>query len=205
MKRRCRIVFLYLGSARSSYSPKHFHEWTAEPQISPLRCAPVEMTKERIVMNRSEHERRAGFGLYPRNNRRVPHIPDILCSFVGSLNFMRLSLREAHTLSCPELRAGNSGHLARFSRDVGYHRPFPQTSCGLHNCARVPHVRTSVARISYYAALTTTTHAAFSQRKPHELAQRHQPRQEIWDTSAKNDGRSLSTAFRSGPQPLFVH
>jgi hypothetical protein len=37
----------------------------------------------------------------------------------------------------------------------------------------VPHVRTSVARISYYALLTTTAYAAFSQRKPHEVAQRH--------------------------------
>ena len=39
----------------------------------------------------------------------------------------------------------------------------------------VPHVRTSVARISYYAAPATITYAAFSQRKPHEVAQRHQP------------------------------
>jgi hypothetical protein len=30
----------------------------------------------------------------------------------------------------------------------------------------VPHVRTSVARISYYAVQATTTDAAFSQRKP---------------------------------------
>jgi hypothetical protein len=35
------------------------------------------------------------FGFYPRTNRRVPHIPDFLCSFVGSLNFMRLSLKRA--------------------------------------------------------------------------------------------------------------
>jgi hypothetical protein len=30
-----------------------------------------------------------------RTDRRVPHIPDFLCSFVGSLNFMRLSLKRA--------------------------------------------------------------------------------------------------------------
>jgi hypothetical protein len=30
-------------------------------------------------------------------NRRVPHIPDFLWSFVGSLNFMRLSLKERRT------------------------------------------------------------------------------------------------------------
>jgi hypothetical protein len=41
-------------------------------------------------------------------------------------------------------------------------------ACPLRS-ARVPHVRTSVARISYYA--TTTAYAAFSQRKPHGLAQ----------------------------------
>ena len=95
-------------------------------------------------------------------------------------------------------------HLARFSRDVGYRRPSPQTSCGLHNSTGVPYVRTSVARISYYAALSTTTHAAFSQRKPHEVAQRHQPRQEIRDTWAENDGRSPTTAFSSGPHHLFI-
>ena len=53
--------------------------------------------------------------------------------------------------------------------------PSPQASCGLDNSVGVPHVRTSVARISYYAALATITYAAFSQRKPHEVAQRHQP------------------------------
>jgi hypothetical protein len=34
----------------SLVSLKHFHEGTAEPQISPLRFAPVEMTKERAVL-----------------------------------------------------------------------------------------------------------------------------------------------------------
>jgi hypothetical protein len=66
-------------------------------------------------------------------------------------------------------------HLARFSRDVGYHRSTPKASCGLLNSVGVPHVRTSVARIFYYAALATITYAAFSQQKPHEVAQRHQP------------------------------
>ena len=37
--------------------------------------------------------------LYPRTRRRVPHIPDFLWSFVGSLNFMRLSLKKgAHAV-----------------------------------------------------------------------------------------------------------
>ena len=103
--------------------------------------------------------------------------------------------RKAHTQSCPGQRTGNSGYLARFSRDVGYRRPSPQTSCGLHNSTGVPYVRTSVARISYYAARAATTHAAFSQRKPHEVAQRHLSRQEIRDTWAENGGRSPTTAF----------
>ena len=35
----------------------------------------------------------------PRNNRRVPHTPDFLCSFVGSLKFLRLSLKKgAHAV-----------------------------------------------------------------------------------------------------------
>jgi hypothetical protein len=39
------------------------------------------------------------FGLSPRTNRRVPHIPDFLWSFVGSQNFMRLSLMKgAHAV-----------------------------------------------------------------------------------------------------------
>jgi hypothetical protein len=32
-----------------SAQEKHFHERTAKPQISPLRCAPVEMTKGKTV------------------------------------------------------------------------------------------------------------------------------------------------------------
>jgi len=56
-----------------------------------------------------------------------------------------------------------------------------------HDSVRVTHVCTSVARISYYAARAATTHAAFSQRKPHEVAQRHRSRQEIRDTWAEND------------------
>jgi hypothetical protein len=38
-------------------------------------------------------------GSIPAKNRRVPHIPDFLWSFVGSLNFMRLSLTKgAHAV-----------------------------------------------------------------------------------------------------------
>jgi hypothetical protein len=57
---------------------------------------------------------------------------------------------------------------------------------------RVPYVRTSVARISYLLASATSAYAAFSQRKPYEVAQRDQPRQEIRDTWVSKDGRSPS-------------
>jgi hypothetical protein len=43
------------------------------------------------------HER--AFGLYPHTNRWVPHTPNFLWSFVGSRNFMRLSLMKgAHAV-----------------------------------------------------------------------------------------------------------
>jgi hypothetical protein len=47
-------------------------------------------------------------------------------------------------------------------------------------------VRTSVARISYLAAPARITYAAFSEGTPQELAQRHEPQQEIRDTWDEN-------------------
>ena len=137
------------------------------------------------------------FGSIPVSEAGCPTPPDFLCSFVVSLNFMRLSLMKgAHAvLSMSAYRKFGASRC--FSRDVGYRRTPPQACRGCHNTVGVPHVRTSVARISYYTALATTTYAAFSQRKPHEVAQRHLPRQEIRDTWAENDGRSPTTAFRS--------
>ena len=49
----------------------------------------------------------------------------------------------ARVLPAPMPGAG-APYLARFSRDVGYHRPHPQASRGLHNSVRVPYLRTSV-------------------------------------------------------------
>ena len=43
----------FLGTFFRRAQEKHFQEGTAEPQISPLRFAPVEMTKGRVVMVRS--------------------------------------------------------------------------------------------------------------------------------------------------------
>jgi hypothetical protein len=44
------------------------------------------------------------------------------------INFMRLSsMKAAHVDACLAPRAGNPGHLARFSRDVGFHGSLPLT------------------------------------------------------------------------------
>jgi hypothetical protein len=44
--------FIPFGGSRAHDSSieKHFQEGTAEPQISPLRFAPVEMTQERAAL-----------------------------------------------------------------------------------------------------------------------------------------------------------
>jgi hypothetical protein len=94
------------------------------------------MTLYNLLSSLGSHER--AFGLCPLVNRRAPHIPDFLWSFVGSLNFMRLSLKRAAARSCPELRTGNAGHLARF-REMWDTRP-PRRAAGgprdPHGCPR---------------------------------------------------------------------
>src|SRR5258708_39384431 len=44
--------------------------------------------------------------------------------------------RKAHTQSCLGPRAENSGYLAGFSRDVGYHSSGPAYSCHSHKRLR---------------------------------------------------------------------
>jgi hypothetical protein len=49
--------------------------------------------------------------------------------------------------------------------------------------------------ISCFAALATSTYAAFSQRKPHGICRRHQGQQEIWGNGTftnRNEGQVLS-------------
>jgi hypothetical protein len=105
------------------------------------------------------------FGHYPRTNRRVPHIPDFLWSFVGSLNFMRLSLKK-----------GAHADLSRAAyRKFGASRSF-FARCG------IPQVFPS----SLLRASRIYTGAPRSPKR----------------TWAENDGRSPTTAFRSGPSPL---
>jgi hypothetical protein len=64
----------------------------------PTESKPVPFEQTRLPAE-SEVRKERAFGLYPRTHRRVPHISDFLGSFVGSLNFMRLSLMKgAHAV-----------------------------------------------------------------------------------------------------------
>jgi hypothetical protein len=68
------------------------------------------------------------FELYPRNNSRVPHIPDFLCSFVGSLNFMRLSLKRGAHAVLSRAAYRKFGASRSFFARCGIPQAFPQTS-----------------------------------------------------------------------------
>jgi hypothetical protein len=53
---------------------KHFHEGSAEPQISPLRCAPVEMTKGRAVVGRTGSQgNKCLLSSYPQRKTLLTH------------------------------------------------------------------------------------------------------------------------------------
>jgi hypothetical protein len=57
----------------------------------------IYVTSAIIVHENVQKKDGAPIHSYPPTNRRVPHTPDFLWSSVGSLNFMRLSLkRGAH-------------------------------------------------------------------------------------------------------------
>ena len=82
------------------------------------------------------------FGLYPRHQCRVPHTPDFLCSFVGSQNFMRLSLKERRTRGSFESCVQEIRGISLVFREMW-------DTAGLQPAAgrqiyRGPHVRTSV-------------------------------------------------------------
>jgi tetratricopeptide (TPR) repeat protein len=55
---------------------------------------------------------------------------------------------------------------------------------------------TERTQISYLADLPTTTYAAFSQRKPHEIYRRHQVQQEIWGSGVEGPAVSSLRLFR---------
>jgi hypothetical protein len=78
------------------------------------------------------------------NNRRVPHIPDFLCSFVGSLNFMRLSLKRAAHAVLSRAAYRKFGASRSFFARCGIPQVFPSSLSRPDRSTRVPHVRTSV-------------------------------------------------------------
>ena len=53
LMRRRRILSLFFIHRLEFLSLMDFPRYKAKPQISPLRCAPVEMTKGRVAMARS--------------------------------------------------------------------------------------------------------------------------------------------------------
>src|SRR5580700_1029685 len=82
--------------------------------------------------------------LYPRFNNRVPHTPDFLCIFVGSLNFMRLSLKRGAHAVLSRAAYRKFGAFRSFFARCGMPQLCPSNSEGPHNSVGVPHVRTSV-------------------------------------------------------------
>jgi hypothetical protein len=60
------------------------------------------------------------------------------------MNLMRLSLQKAAHATLIRASCRKSGHLARFSRDVGHHRPTPRTARRLQelavNIGGIPHL-----------------------------------------------------------------
>jgi hypothetical protein len=113
---------------------------------------------------------------------------------------MRLSLKRAAHAFLSRAVYRKFGASRSFFARCGIPRVFPS------NLLRSPQLRPGAPRshqrrpdFRLRSTGHATTHAAFSQRKPHEVAQRHQTRQEIRDTWAENDGRSPTTAFLTPP------
>ena len=75
---------------------------------------------------------------YPRHNRRVPHTPDFLCSFVGSLNFMRLSLKKSAHADLSRAAYRKFGASRSFFARCGIPQASPRACFGFHRSTRVP-------------------------------------------------------------------
>jgi hypothetical protein len=133
-------------------------------------------------------------GSIPATSRRVPHIPDFLWSFVGSLNLMRLSLKERRARGPVQSCVLEIRGISLVFREMWDTAGLPLKPVA--GPTEPPGALGSPQRCPDFL-LRSTSHdalAACSQRKPHEVAQRHQPRQEI-------RGKP-TTAFRPGPYPL---
>ena len=101
-------------------------------QVPPLRYASRGMTCQ---------ERNApAFGLHPVTSRRVPHTPDFLCSLVGSLNFMRLSLKKGAHAVLSKAAYRKFGASRSFFARCGIPQVFPSIPW------RVPPIHTGAPR-----------------------------------------------------------
>ncbi len=81
-------------------------------------------------------------GLYPRHNRRVPHTPDFLCSFVGSLNFLRLSLKRAAHAILSRAAYRKFGASCSFFARCGIPQASPSSLLQAHGSTRMPRAET---------------------------------------------------------------
>jgi hypothetical protein len=88
--------------------------------------------------------KRTRFWLYPRHLSPGPHTPDFLCSFVGSLNFMRLSLKRAAHEVLSRAAYRKFGASRSFFARCGIPQASPSSLSRVDRSTRVPHVRTSV-------------------------------------------------------------
>jgi hypothetical protein len=83
-------------------------------------------------------------GSIPVTNRRVPHIPDFLWSFVGSLNFMRLSLKKGAHAVLSRAAYRKFGASRSFFARCGIPQASPSTLSRGDGSTRVLKVRPSV-------------------------------------------------------------
>ena len=75
-------------------------------------------------------------GLYPSTDLRVPHTTDFLCSFVGSLNFMRLSLMKGAHAVLSRAAHRKFGASRSFFARCGIPQAYPSS------LSRVPQIHT---------------------------------------------------------------
>ena len=136
------------------------------------------------------------FGLYPHTHRRVPHIPDFLRSFVGSLHFMRLSLKKGAHAVLSRAAYRKFGASRSFFARCG----IPQVSPS--NLSRVPQIRPG-APCSHQRRPDFLLRSTSNDRACGFLSKRAARSSSTPPTSTGNPGyvgrkRFVSNAFRRG-------
>ena len=126
----------------------------------------------------------------------VPHTPGFLWSFVCSLNFLRLSLMKGAHAVLSKAAYREFGASRSFFARCGIPEAYPSSLPRDDRSTRVPYVRTSVARIFYFALLARATCAAL----------RKESRMKSLNATGlhRKSGGKPSTAFRSVPYYLFI-